>query len=57
MNSLVAPRIMSTSQSRTVHANEQASFTCEAIGNPTPRISWYRTGSTSRDEMLAKGNV
>jgi hypothetical protein len=48
---------MSTSQTRIVHAGESATFHCEAIGNPTPRISWYRVGASSRDELLAKGNV
>jgi hypothetical protein len=52
-----APRIMSTSQTRIAHSGESVTFHCEANGNPTPRISWYRAGATSRDEMLARGNV
>lgn len=57
MSISVGPRLMSTAQTRIVHAGESVSFHCEAIGNPTPRISWFRAGASSKDEMLAKGNT
>ena len=44
--SLSAPEVTVSSTSDTVTENQTATFYCSANGNPTPTVTWSRTGVT-----------
>ncbi|MFH4973328.1 hypothetical protein AB6A40_000037 [Gnathostoma spinigerum] len=53
LNIAYGPRITSSEQHVEISPGEQASFVCEADGNPTPEIHWTKAGSS---DVLARGN-
>ena len=44
--SLSAPKVTVSPTSDTVTENQTATFYCSANGNPTPTVTWSRTGDT-----------
>ena len=45
LNHLVAPSISPEVMSQAVNEGSNASFSCQAVGEPVPTISWYFNGS------------
>ena len=43
---LVAPGLITEPVDQTVTESENVTFHCNAIGNPTPKISWMKDGKT-----------
>ena len=43
---IVSPSLITRPANKTVVEGDQATFHCEATGNPTPTIKWIRDGKT-----------